>query len=80
MPCPTFPSFPAEAAASFDSRLIPGILQISLSSQSVSDTDLLADDNMMDQTLVAKITLVVVMMMLITVLMIRSVQPQLEKQ
>ena len=35
-----------------------------ISSQSVSDTDLLADDNMMDQILVAKITLVVVMMML----------------
>ena len=46
-------------------------MQISLnsSSQSVSGTDLLAaDDNLMDQTLVAKITLVVMMMPLVMVM------------
>ena len=64
MPDISFFSCGSRCSSSFDSRLIPGILQISLSSQPVSDTDLLADDNMMDQILVAKITLVVVMMML----------------
>ena len=62
--CKTFPSFFCRGSRCVDSRLILGILQISLSSQSVSAPDLPAADKMMDWTLVAKITEVKILTMI----------------